>query len=225
MKTNRFSIITITKNNNTGFKKTQLSIESQSYSDFEWIVIDGDKEPDNGIYDAMNKGLDRASGDYVIIMNAGDQFADCGVLKIVSPSQSDFIYGDYNECGYVIPAKNHRQIKYGMITSHQAMFYRRSVIDDLRFDEKYQLAADYKFTLQFLQKAATFQRLDVPICVFGQGGMSQRYAMRARREERAIRKELGIFCPLTPLRQWVALLSRSLSYRLYLRMRLITRRS
>lgn len=215
----RFSVITITKNNKNGFQKTKQSIELQSYSDFEWIVIDGDIEPDNGIYDAMNKGVNRACGDYVIFMNAGDVFADPHVLKDLSAIDADFIYGHVIEEGYVRHAKPVARMNGGMITSHQAMIYKRSVIGDLRYDEAYQIAADYKFTLQFLDKAAEIVSVDFPICSVETGGVSQRYAVQGRREEQAIRRETGRYSPFIPLRQWLALFVKSISYRLYLVLR------
>ncbi|MEM9470254.1 MAG: glycosyltransferase, partial [Pseudomonadota bacterium] len=98
-----FSIITVTKNNFEGLKQTAFSIDAQrheEWSDFEWIVIDGNSEdgtqdflkktkalwfsqPDHGLYDAMNKGLDRANGIYVLFMNAGDIFADNNTLEVI----------------------------------------------------------------------------------------------------------------------------------------------
>lgn len=221
MKTRRFSVITITKNNPAGFNKTQLSVESQLYSDFEWIVIDGEKEPDNGIYDAMNKGLDRAKGAYVLFLNAGDEFADQNALQRLADYDADFIYGDYIERGHVVHAKPHDMINSGMVTSHQAMAYNRSVIGDLRYDMRYSLAADYKFTLQFLQKAETVHQVDFPICIFETGGVSQHFAKQARQEEKAVRSELGIKAPWTVPRQWLALIVKSFSYRLYLKLRAI----
>jgi len=195
-----FSIITITKNNEIGFNKTKQSIESQSFYDFEWVVIDGDKEPDNGIYDAMNKGLDRVTGDYVIFMNAGDMFADENTLQIISKYNADFIHGDSVDK----KSKHVSKIKNGMITHHQSMIYKRDVIDDLRYDEHYSLAADYKFTLEFLGLSHSIQCINRPLCIFEMGGVSQQNVRASRHQEIAIRKELNISVPLTPYRQWAA---------------------
>jgi len=195
----KYTIITITKNNPVGLKKTKQSIESQKFSDFEWVVIDGEKEPDNGIYDAMNKGIDRAKGEYVIFMNAGDQFVNAQVLEDIADYDADFIYGD----SLGKRSKHHNRIPYGMITHHQAMVYRRAVMGDLRYDEHHPIAADYKFTLDYIQKCRSFLRLDMPICIFESGGFSEQNTKQGRMEQIAIRKELGIRAPFTLYRQWV----------------------
>lgn len=184
-----FSIITITKGNPQGFWRTKASVEAQDYTGYEWIVIDGDKEPDAGIYDAMNKGIDRACGNYLIFMNAGDVFAAPDVLTRVAASLKntpDFIYGDAYEGPHYKPARH--DIRAGMITHHQAMFYRRG---SLRYDLKYRIAADYKFTIEAIQ-AANILYLPFAICVFEEGGVSQRKSALGQSEQQAIRLEFGI---------------------------------
>lgn len=200
----RFSIITITKNNPNGFQKTKQSVESQTYSNFEWIVVDGEREPDNGIYDAMNKGVTRANGKYIIFMNAGDMFADKNTLCDVAKFEADFIYGDAIEGGFIKRAKPVSKINAGMITHHQAMIYKRDVIGDLQFDETYSLAADYKFTVEFLRLTNSIQYINQPLCIFEMGGMSQKNASESREQEIKIREELKIFSPFTPYRQSLA---------------------
>jgi len=219
----KFSIITITKNNPNGFQKTRQSIESQIYSGFEWVVIDGDVEPDNGIYDAMNKGVDRASGDYLIFMNAGDEFADDNVLSDISKYKADFIYGDSFEFGFLKKSKHHSDLHKGMITHHQAMIYRRSVIGDLRYDESYPIAADYKFTIEYLKRCRSFLKLNKPICIFEVGGVSQKKAKQGRIEQIQIRNELGVVNGLTPYRQWVGqIIKKTCPTGVYLKIRVIS---
>lgn len=112
-----FSIITVTRNNLSGLEKTYHSILNQTVTDYEWIVIDGAStdgtplflqnkyvvwvsEPDQGIYDAMNKGILQAQGQYLIFMNAGDCFASPDTLSVIkkhTTAMPDFIYGDAME--------------------------------------------------------------------------------------------------------------------------------
>jgi putative colanic acid biosynthesis glycosyltransferase len=211
----KYSIITITKNNSEGFEKTKQSIEDQTYFDFEWVVIDGDVEPDNGIYDAMNKGIDRARGDYLIFMNAGDEFTDDNTLVNISKYNADFIYGDAIEGEHLKSAKHHIQIAKGMITHHQSMVYKRSVIDDLRYDEAYAIAADYKFTIEYIRRCRSFLKLDMPICIFETGGVSQQNAKQGRLEQIKIRDELGLPNALTPYRQWAGQILKTYYPKLY----------
>lgn len=221
-----FSIVTVTKNNPAGFSRTHNSLSLQDCSDYEWLVQDGAVTPDTGIYDAMNQALDRAIGQYVIFMNAGDVFATSQTLSIVAAhAGSDFIYGDAIEDGRLKPARH--DIARGMITHHQAMAYRRDVIGPLRYDTNYHIAADYKFTAQFLRHAQTRQHVALPVCVFAGGGVSQIKTALGRREQAAIRQELGIKAPGVQVAQVAAQTLKTVAPGLYwkLRSRLKTSRT
>ncbi len=213
-----FSIVTVTRNNLPGLKRTHASLKAQTCHDFEWVVIDGAStdgtpdylrttdaawvsEPDSGLYDAMNKGLGKVGGDYIIFMNAGDLLATPDVLdktkSAVAKTRPAFVYGDALEerpgqPPALKPARAHDKITQGMFTHHQAMIYRRNVIGDLRFDTAYKIGADYKFTAQFLAKTDEILRLGFPICLFEAGGVSQRKAGQGRIEQFNIRRELGL---------------------------------
>ena len=118
------SIITIVRNDSPGLSRTRASIAAQvGMNDLEWVIVDGAStdgtaqlalgldeayastvsEPDRGIFDAMNKGLERAAGTFVVFLNAGDSFANAGVLervgKCLSSNTIDFLCGN---CGTVL---------------------------------------------------------------------------------------------------------------------------
>src|SRR5690554_4083025 len=114
----KFSIITVCKNSEATIENTILSVISQSYCDFEYIIVDGvstDKtldivnkyrgsiakiisEPDSGLYDAMNKGINAASGDYLFFLNSDDKFIDDNVLEKTyikaKNNKAELLYGD-----------------------------------------------------------------------------------------------------------------------------------
>jgi putative colanic acid biosynthesis glycosyltransferase len=209
-----FSIITVSKNNRTGLQRTATSIQEQEFTDFQWIIVDAVSadgtaddlpdynatllcEPDSGPYDAMNKGIDLAIGDYIIFMNSGDGFAQTQTLQKIRDaiwfSKPDFIYGDAWETDgrrtSYKPARSYLKADKGMFTHHQAMFYKRSLIRNLRYDLSYKIAADYDFTLAFLNAAQTCLYLPLPVCVFRSGGLSQRNVILGRNEQFAIRQK------------------------------------
>lgn len=199
-----FSIITITFNNQDGLRRTAASIQCQNYRNIEWIIIDGNStdgtqhdfinypsahiisEPDKGIYDAMNKGIDKATGDYIIFMNAGDIFTNGQILNNILSHcvhRPDFIYGDSIEDNHFKHARAHSRINWGMPTHHQAMFYKRLTLADMRYNLDYKIAADYDLTLRFLKVAKNIVYTPISICVFETGGVSQTNVRLGRTEQ------------------------------------------
>lgn len=231
-----FSIVTVTRNNLPGLRKTLESVQVQTDRDFEWIVIDGASEdgtvcfletnrpdldfpcrfvsePDQGIYDAMNKGLARAKGDYVLFLNAGDCLADPSVLetvhRCVAEGAFDLIYGDAweerdGQPSVLKPARSHTELARGLFTHHQAIFYRRAALRGLQYNITYAIAADYDFTVAVLARASAVRYLSYPICVFERGGVSQRHVRRGRAEQYRIRAARGMVS--APVNGWIYVL-------------------
>jgi putative colanic acid biosynthesis glycosyltransferase len=213
-----FTLITITMNNLAGLKKTAASVLEQTCTDFEWVIIDGaskdgtieflaslprqenflqTSEPDRGLYDAMNKGIERAKGDYLLFLNAGDCLAEATTLERIKTrlgkSSPDFIYGDSwegtEEHKNFKRAKPHHTIRNGLFTHHQAMLYNRLSLGTLRYNLVYKIAADYDLTLKFLTNHPKCLRVDLPICLFERGGVSQRLVTLGRKEQFYIRAQ------------------------------------
>ncbi|MCB1592490.1 MAG: glycosyltransferase [Alphaproteobacteria bacterium] len=218
-----FSVITVTKDNLAGLRLTHKSLEEQTCRNFEWIAIDGASadqtadflgktrarwisEPDEGPFDAMNKGIRTAKGEYLLFLNAGDALALPDTLENIekiTSKQPDFIYGDAVETpdsqkGQQEPfyktARRYRDLPRGMFTHHQAMFYRHAHIREqkLRYSTLYEIAADYDFTARFLKNAKKIIYVPIPVCSFQGGGISQQRAQEGRREEFLIRERLKL---------------------------------
>ncbi len=220
MNTRLFSIVTVVRDDLAGLERTHASLSGQSFRDFEWLVVDGDSRdgtrdwleaheseidgccsaPDGGLYEAMNIGLAMASGRYVLFLNAGDSLAGTEILAavavaLIEAGWPDFCYGDAFELlpgGRVRlkPARSHQQAWYGMFTHHQAMFYRRALLEGLGFDPQFRVGADYAFTLEVLARSRHLHRLLQPVCLFASGGCSQRLAALGRRDQFLIRKSV-----------------------------------
>ena len=214
------SIVSICFNNRAGLEETWNSVQSQGFGEWEWIVIDGAStdgtpgflqsladarlqwvsEPDRGIYDAMNKGLERSGGDYVTFLNAGDVFSGPDVLAEVTRSvqaqnMPDLCYGDAYEKAvdgslHRKTALSHRRVWYGMFTHHQAMFYRRAFVEMQRFPTDYKIGGDYAFTAQLLARGGRAGYLAKPLCVFEKGGLSERAAATGRADVWRVQKEI-----------------------------------
>ncbi|MBI5450836.1 MAG: glycosyltransferase [Gammaproteobacteria bacterium] len=221
-----FSIITVCLNDKQGVADTGRSIARQSCADYEWLVIDGGSsdgtaeylsqlnddrlrwlsQPDDGLYDAMNKGIELASGEYLLFLNAGDRLADNSTLQalsemIVDAGRADFIYGDAQELTQggqllVKKARSHKHIWYGMFTHHQAMLYKRSAIGEIRYRLEYPIGADYAFTAEVLKASRSIARIDRAVCIFQQGGLSSRTVAQGADDQWRIRRDvLGIPYP------------------------------
>lgn len=171
----KISVITINYNNREGLHKTIKSVVNQTYNDFEYIIVDGGStdgsldviktyssnitywvsEPDNGIYHAMNKGIDVAQGEYCIFMNSGDLFYNNRVLTEIIPylSGTDIVLGDTLESdGTIQLHKKEMTFKtlYGGSLSHQSSFIRTYLLKKYHYDESLKIVADWKFFLQTL---------------------------------------------------------------------------
>lgn len=211
------SVITVVFNNAKDIERTMLSVLNQTYPNIEYLVIDGNStdgtlkiiekyrskiavffsEKDNGIYDAMNKGLAKATGDYVIFMNSGDEFYEKDTVKTVFAnfSDADIYYGETEMIGQNMQSLGQRRhkvpenftwrdFKYGMSISHQAIFIRRNLVDN--YDLKYQLSADIDWILSAAKKAKTIVNVHQYVAKYLVGGISKKKHLQSLQERFAI---------------------------------------
>lgn len=203
------NIITINWNNKSGLERTISSLREQSLQRSKWrfIVIDGLStdgsiglleenkdfvdfsliENDDGVYDAMNKGIDKVSnGDYFLFLNSGDVFASSDVLlnlnnDLESSDEVDIIYGDkIDENGILKKAYFPESMKYGIINAcHQCILYKKNSI---KYDLKYKLFSDLDFTLNYYKNGAKFKYCNRPISVYEGGGLSTVHSWDTKKE-------------------------------------------
>lgn len=168
----RISVVTVSFNAEACIEKTMLSVIGQDYGNLEYIVIDGGStdrtaeiirshqdrlsywcsEKDGGIYFGMNKGIDAATGEYILFMNADDVFVDSHVISdvvafIETHPDADVIYGDseqIHEYGTYTIRPACANLRHTMSISHQATFARASLLKEHPFDTRYRYAADYE---------------------------------------------------------------------------------
>ena len=209
----KISIITINYNNKIGLENTILSVISQSVYDIvEYIVIDGAStdgsvdvihkykpqlayavsEPDKGIYNAMNKGVSHATGDYLLFLNSGDCLHDNTVVeRVLSQLVGDLVIGQV----MMVPEKcvAWADIKFpltlwgfveGGPVPHQGTFIKRSLFDQELYDERYKIVSDWKFFMnQVVFKQCTVTPIHLIIADFESGGISSdKYACDLERE-------------------------------------------
>ncbi|MXO95858.1 glycosyltransferase [Erythrobacter aquimaris] len=198
----RVSIITVVFNARELLRQTINAIDDLDYPNLEHIIIDGGStdgtvdilcsnrmisvrsvsEPDHGIYDAMNKGIQLASGEYVWFLNAGDTPAAADVLNKLRSGQSpDVLYGDTNlidEGGHLVNVAEAPQLlssekmAWGMRVSHQSIILRRSIVPF--YDLRYSFIADQKWVIDSLKRADVCLYTDSPLSNYLLGGLSQR---------------------------------------------------
>ncbi|GJM62240.1 glycosyltransferase family 2 protein [Persicobacter diffluens] len=223
----KISIITVVYNAADLFELSWQSVKSQTFSDFEYVVVDGHSkdgladrlpqmphidqwvsEPDQGIYDAMNKGLEMAKGEFVLFLNAGDTFASNTTLQEIfnsAPDAADVIYGetlmvnDAREVQGTRSALTSRQLPEdltassflkGMVVSHQAFIPRRSLCPP--YDLNYRHSADFDWCLKILKKSRLNYKVEAPIAHYLIGGHSANHVRESLKERYAImQKEFG----------------------------------
>lgn len=198
------SIITINFNNLHGLKKTMTSVLQQSYSNIEFVVIDGGStdgskayiescqddlaywvsEPDKGIYNAMNKGIDNASGDYLLFLNSGDVLINDTIMNNVSLELGEFdiYYGDLiklDKNGLQQLRTFPEKLSFNYFFNrgalpHPSTFIKKKLFNDIAYyNENYKIASDWEFLLIAICKYnVTYKYLNFPISVFENGGIS-----------------------------------------------------
>ena len=212
------SIITINYNNREGLQRTIDSVLAQTWKDFEWIVIDGGStdgsrelieqyhkhfaywcsEPDKGVYNAMNKGIARAKGEYLNFMNSGDTFYEEETLKKVfnKSRNADVLYGDCMQVfGNRTELSRYPQCMelyalYGRPICHQTMMIRSQLLKDSGYDESYRICADYKHSLEMAMRGATFEHVGTVVCRYDMSGISSQRTEAFDREWNASQKVL-----------------------------------
>lgn len=213
----RISVLTVCRNAEADICPTLESVVRQTYPNIEYIVIDGAStdgtltalreyesniaflvsEPDRGIYDAMNKALDRATGDFVCFLNAGDTLANDDVFELLAPAlaNADLVYSDT----YLIDQRSERlglrsaltphrlpqslrreDFLTGMPFCHQSCLARRTLCP--HYDLSYRVSADIDWLLKLLSATSRYHRSDTPIASFQVGGFSNTNWTRSLRE-------------------------------------------
>ena len=196
----KLSIITINYNNRDGLQRTIDSVICQTWHDFEWIVIDGGStdgskeliekyqnhfaywcsEPDKGVYNAMNKGITKAKGEYLNFMNSGDCFYNKYTLQKVFKSEWDaeIIYGDCEQIYekhtriFTFPSNLNLYDLYRCNICQQAMFIQKQLLSVEGFNESYYLLADWARWIKAALNGATFKHSHQIICKYDMSGMS-----------------------------------------------------
>jgi glycosyltransferase involved in cell wall biosynthesis len=201
----KLTIITIVYNNVRDIERTIHSVLNQTYQNIEYIIIDGQStdgtlaviekyrskiskiisERDKGIYDAMNKGLAMATGDYVLFMNSGDELYDEQTVEDVFDSApgADIYYGEtemYNDNWESLGRRRHqapevfnwKSFQCGMNVSHQAIYIKRSIVEP--YDLKYKYSADIDWIIKATKKASNIVNVRRYVAKYLVGGMSKK---------------------------------------------------
>lgn len=220
--TPKFSIITVTYNAEAVLEDTILSVISQTYHHIEYIIIDGASkdrtlsiaeryrdritqivsEPDKGLYDAMNKGISLATGDYLCFLNAGDALHEDDTLfqmvhTLTGHELPDVIYGEtaiVDEEGHFLRMRRlsapeeltWKSFKHGMLVCHQAFFARRDQVEP--YDLAYRFSADFDWCIRVMKKSRVLHNTHLVLIDYLNEGMT------TRNHKASLRERFHIMC-------------------------------
>lgn len=205
------NIITVNWNNHKGLNQTLNSLQSQTLAKDHWrfIAIDGFSkdgsaellkgqqdwidtliiEKDNGVYDAMNKGIASVpNNDYFLFLNSGDILANSDTLEELhnyiknDDENADVYYGDkIDEFGILQKPYTPESMQYGIINAcHQCIIYKKN--KNMKYDLRYKLFSDLDFTIQYYKCDSVFKYTSMPIAVYEGGGLSSVHQWKTKKE-------------------------------------------
>ena len=246
----RFSVVTITYNAEKVLQRTLDSVCSQTYEGVEHLIVDGASkdrtlalaeqykqrsdssdnkhkviirsEHDHGIYDAMNKGLTQASGDYVVFLNAGDFFPNANTLEEIvhqcrlneypSDGLPGVLYGNTDivdgEGRYLHPRRlqppaqlNWRSFRHGKLVCHQAFYARTDIAKNLQYDLRYRFSADVDWCIRVMRES---ERMGLPLSNIGmivanyteEGATTQNHRASLKERFDVMRRHYGLLTTL-----------------------------
>lgn len=197
----KISIVTICYNVAEDLKKTIQSVSTQTYTNIEYIIVDGNSsdntlnvirehesiitkwisEPDKGIYDAMNKGIDMSTGDWIIFMNAGDEFYHQTVIDNLCNKLYDssvgIVYGDveldFGKSGKLIRSLqsfDEKDVTFELC--HQGMMTRTDILKKIKYDTSFRIMADSNSFKQIKDMGYKFEYIPIIFATFQLGGIS-----------------------------------------------------
>jgi glycosyltransferase involved in cell wall biosynthesis len=227
----KLSIITINKDNSAGLEKTIQTVVEQTFDDFEYIVIDGassdgsveiikkhaDKitfwvsEPDAGIYNAMNKGIKKAQGDYCLFLNSGDFLVNSNTLKnvfeeIKNYPESDVYYSDYikqyskqnNTIGFVPKVLNIEYLLLHTLNHQNTLIKKELFLIHGLYNENLKIVSDWEFLLsEFWIHKSRFTYIKTHIAIYDKNGISMIQEKKTPIERRTILNNM--FKELSPV--------------------------
>ncbi|AUC16014.1 hypothetical protein BTO06_12985 [Tenacibaculum sp. SZ-18] len=205
-------------NNLNALKNCIQSILLQSYQSYEVVIIDGDStdgtkeflqslkrpfnyisEKDSGIYDAMNKGIRKARGEWLYFLGTDDVFSNEYVLEKVfqkSIQDEQLLFGEIQyQNGLKFKSSFSRKLWYKNTLHHQSAFYRRSLFSKTRFDTNLKILGDYQLNLKLFKSKVSFEQLCVVVAICGEEGVSKNYNWNLYKEE--IQLKVGLAPILT----------------------------
>jgi glycosyltransferase involved in cell wall biosynthesis len=251
----KVSIVTITFNAADTLQPTLDSVASQTYDDVEHLIIDGAStdstvaiaqaylseattngrhevrmlsEPDNGLYDAMNKGLRLATGDYILFLNAGDRLPAPDTLARVMEvatmagdgDHPAVLYGDTDIIGpdgkfishrHLSPPQHltWRSFRHGMLVCHQAFYARTDLARETPYDTHYRYSADVDWCIRIMRKAedegASLVRIPGVVALYLNEGETTRHHRESLRERfEVMRHHYGLATTLA-MHAWFAI--------------------
>lgn len=224
--TPKFSVITVTYNAEAVLEDTIQSVISQTYHRIEYIIVDGGSrdgtlavankyrdriacmvsEPDKGLYDAMNKGMKLATGDYLCFLNAGDSFHEDDTLQqmvhtLKDGELPDVLYGEtalVDREGHFVRMRRlsapevltWKSFKQGMLVCHQAFFAKRCLAEP--YDLQYRFSADFDWCIRIMKKAQTLHNTHLTLIDYLDEGMTTQNRKASLRERfRIMAKHYG----------------------------------